>query len=218
MSNFKDKMFLIRKNMIIESAYKKGLAKPFDENVYNELERHFASGLPISILIKYLRPHDYGDCYLRSFYLLSAFKGALLVRGHRKDMAIAFGKDADGHGWVEHEGWVYDPTNLCAYKKEVYYKAFGVSDTIYHDEEKYSLSPLYKEMMTTTLDDFKVGGSKRIDLCTLIPLTQKICETNKEFEKELNRYLESIDYDYKEILDELNEAIKNVENKQKARK
>jgi hypothetical protein len=53
-------------------------------------------------------------------------------------------------------------------------------------------------------------------LCTLIPLTQKICETNKEFEKELNKYLESINYDYKEILDELNKAIENI-NKRKAR-
>ena len=203
---------------MIDAAFKKGFAKPFDENLYEELERHFASGLPISILIKYLRPRDYGDCYLRSFYLLSAFEDAVLVRGHRKDMEIAYGKDSDRHGWIEHDGWVYDPTNLHAYKKEIYYKAFGVSNAIYHDKYTYSASPLYKDIMTTTLDDFRVGGSKRIDLCTLIPLTQKICETNKEFEKELNKYLESIGYDYKEILDELNEAIKNIGNKRKARK
>lgn len=57
----------------------------------------------------------------------------------------------------------------------------------------------------TTISDFQPGGSKRTDLCTVIPLVRQIAEysCDENFKKDLDEYLSLIQYDEKQVYEEL---------------
>ena len=85
---------------------------------------------------------------------------------------------------------IYRSTNVYKFTKEDYIKFNGS----YYDEVK-----------NTKLEDFQIGGSKRMDLCVNIPLVRGIAEysNDENFKRELNEYLTLIQYDEKEVYDEL---------------
>lgn len=59
-------------------------------------------------------------------------------------------------------------------------------------------------IMNTKLEDFKIGGKKRIKLCITIPLIKELAyySTDPNFKKELESYLNLIEYDEEQIYDE----------------
>ncbi len=65
-------------------------------------------------------------------------------------------------------------------------------------------SSFYDEVRSTTIEYFQLGGRKKTDLCLTIPAVMEITElsNNKDFKKELDEYLEKIQYDEKQIQDE----------------
>ena len=56
-------------------------------------------------------------------------------------------------------------------------------------------------------------GKKRLELSIIIPLIQDMTKysTNEEFIKDVNDYIESIQYDILEINNELNELMDKIE-------
>lgn len=214
MSNLKDIIHKTKRRIMLEKAWNKGLIKPFDKELYERLSKIYVACLPLSIQLKYYKPEsgDFGDCYARSTYLTTGFDNALLVRGKRQDMEIAYGIGNGGHGWVENDGWVYDPTSLLMYRKDIYYKAYGVSDVKSYPKEVYSSSELYQGVINTSIDDFKPGGDKRTDLIMIIPFTERIAQLKKDkcFMEELNKFLEEIEYDYESIMEELKKDMNNI--------
>lgn len=211
MSGLKDMLYKTKRRIMLEKAWNKGLIKPFDEEVYKMLSKVYVACLPLSIQLKYYKPDkgDFGDCYARSTYLTTGFDNAVLVRGIRKDMEQAYGAGNGGHGWVENDEWVYDPTSLLMYRKDIYYEAYGVSDVTSYSKEVYSKSKLYQGIINTSIDDFKPGGDKRTDLIMIIPFTERIAQLKKDngFIEELNKFLEEIEYDYESIIKELQEDM-----------
>ena len=55
------------------------------------------------------------------------------------------------------------------------------------------------------LENLKIGGRKRTDLAVSIPLVRGIAEysSDKNFKKELEEYLSLIEYDEKQVNDEI---------------
>ena len=214
MGKFKDSLYLAKRNIFLQRAWKRGLIKPFDDSLYERMKKYFVACLPVSIMIKYFKPEkgDPGQCIERSLYLLVAFDNPVLVRGNRKDLEILYGKEEAFHGWVENDGWVYDPTSLCMFRKDIYYKAYGVSDVKCFNKEQYSSSHIYNNIINSKIEDYKPYGKNRTDLLTALYFTKKIAElkSDENFIKELNEYFEEIEYDIDEIIKEQDEELDKV--------
>lgn len=206
----KQKLYFVKAQLLLENGISKDDIVPFEDELYDRLSRIYFTGLPISINLKYLKPMlPPGKCYDRSYLITMGFENSTLVRGDNKDLEINYGKGNAGHGWVENNGFVYDPTLLLRFKKELYYEIYKPSNLLYIKASEYKKTEWYQETVNTTIDDFKIGGKKRMSLCASIPLVQGIAEMSKreDFSLELNEYLDEIGYNYEEISEELNKAI-----------
>ena len=135
------------------------------------------------------------------------FDDALLVRADNKDLELIFGKESAGHGWIEIGNYVYDPSLMLWFEKDLYYKIYIPTDVhkVTREEYKKVNGDYYDEVKNTTIEDFELGGKKRADLCVSIPLVHGIAEhsTDENFKKELDAYLTSIQYDEKQVYEEL---------------
>ena len=119
--------------LLLKKGVEDGNIVPFDDEFYEKLSYTYIKCLPVSIHMKYLkhilRP---GKCYDRSLYIFFCFPNAVLVHGDNKDLELKYGKEKAGHGWIEMDGYCYDPTLLLRFKKETFYeiyKPYNVSKT-----------------------------------------------------------------------------------------
>lgn len=208
----KNKLYYQKMKSLLSKGEKEGKIVPFDEEFYEKMKNIYFNGIPISMHIKYLRPTlPPGKCYDRSLLMFFCFDDALLVRGDQKDLEIRFGKESAGHGWIEICDYVYDPSLLLRFDKELYYKIYEITNVHKYNKEQYNQEndEYYKEVRNTTINDFLPGGSKRTDLLASIPLIREISKLskNKEFEKEVDEFLKKIQYDEKQISEELDKKI-----------
>ncbi|MCR4581453.1 MAG: hypothetical protein K5666_02960 [Bacilli bacterium] len=206
-----------RMKLLIEKGVLDGSIVPFDEEFYNRLKGTIISGIPVYFWIKYLKPTlPPGKCYDRSLYMFFALKDAILVRGNIKPLAIKYGEEDAGHGWIEMGDYVYDPTTLHRYTKKVYYKINKPYDVSKCSLDEYCENDIrretYEDVESTTIDALRQDGLPRIKLSMTIPFVQAMTSLGDDFNREFNEYLESINYDYQEISDSidrrLNETIK----------
>ena len=214
--NTKKELYFFKLNLLFNQGIRNGDILPFEDDLYERLSKIYFNGIPLSIQIKYLKPKiSPGNCEDRSWFITMGFEDALWVSGDNKDLELNYGKNGAWHFWVEHDGWVYDPTLLYKFKKELYYKIYLPKNIIYRRPEEYKKSPIYQSIVKTTIDDLIPGGKERYHLCVTIPLVKGIAEMsgNADFIKELEQHLEEIEYDYKEITDELNSSIDKIRGK-----
>ncbi len=173
--------------------------------------------LPVSIRMKYLKPIlGSGKCYDRSLYMFFCFPNAVLVRGDNKDLELRYGKEHAGHGWIEMDGYCYDPSLLLRFKKETYYeiyKPYNISKTTTEEYKSCdSNKQFYEDIANTQLSDFQPNGRRRADLCLIIPSVQQIAEMRADlgFKKELDDYLKLIQYDERQVYEEMNQSFQKV--------
>lgn len=195
-------------DLLFYKGIKEGKIMPFDEEFYKKMSKKYIACIPISIRIKYLKPIlPPGQCIDRSLYMFICFDDALLVRADVKDLELAYGKNDAIHGWIEIGNYVYDPSLTLRFDKDLYYKIYSPTNIRKETKEDYKKvnSSFYDEVRSTTIEDFQPGGRKRTDLCLTIPFIKEIAElsNNDDFKKEVNEYLELIQYDEKQIQDEL---------------
>ncbi len=189
---------------------------PFDEEFYEKMSHTFFNGLPISLHIKYLKPLPGmpGECYDRSLFMFFCFPESLLCRGFHKTLELDYGKENEGHGWIEIGDYVYDPSLLMKFDKELYYSIYMPTNI-----KKYTISQycstterkkLYDDITKTTIYDLQTPGIKRTNFIATIPLVKNIAEmsANQDFIRALNEHLTLINYDEKQISRELNLVIK----------
>ena len=143
------------------------------------------------------------EVFLCSF----CFDDALLVRADNKDLELRFGKENAGHGWIKIGNYVYDPSLMMRFDRDLYYKIYNPTNVSKATKEDYIKvnGSYYDDVRNTKLEDFKLGGSKRTDLCVSIPLVRGIAEhsSDENLKKELDEYLTSIEYDEKQVYEEL---------------
>lgn len=185
----------------------RGQIVPFDDDFYKSMSTTYLNCIPISMHIKYLKPNSFqGKCIDRSLYMFFCFEESVLVRGDNKSLEIRYGKDHAEHGWIEMGDYVYDPSSLLRYKKDLYYKIYKISNVskITRDEYKKNNGTIYDEIKSIKLEDFQVGGKRRVDLAITIPLIKAIAEKSpNDFKIELEEYLKKIGYDESEVYYEL---------------
>lgn len=206
----KDKLYLKKVKYELIKGALQGKIVQFDEEFYKSMSTTYFSCVPISMHIKYLKPLvPPGKCYDRSMYMFFCFDDALLVTGDNKDLETRYGKGNGGHGWIEKDGYVYDPSLLLRFDKELYYKIYEPTNINKRTKEEFNrdTNNYYDMVKETSIDDFKIGGEKRADLCVMIPLLKEISEKNEEFKKELDEYLKEIEYDEKQVYEALNEKF-----------
>lgn len=211
----------IKKNLYLykmELLFRKGINEkriiPFDDEFYNKLTNTYIDGLPVSMHIKYFRPIiSPGKCFDRSLFMFFCFDNAILVRGNNKDLELRYGIECAKHGWIEIDDYVYDPSYMMRFDKELYYKIFMPTEINRINKEEYCSNEdrkkLYDYVKNTTIDDFKPYGNKRVELATIIPLVLSLSQLsdNQTFIKDVKDYLSLIEYDKKEVVDELFKAV-----------
>ena len=219
--NIKKNLYLAKINVEFERGIKNGTIVPFDDEFYEKLNHTYIFCLPISFHIKYLKPTvSPGKCYDRSLYMFLCFDNAILVRGDKKNLELLYGKDDAGHGWIEIDNHVYDPSYLCRFDKDLYYKMFNVREVVKTTKEEYLKDDIcknfYEEIQDTKLEDYKPYGRRRTELLMTMPLTIGVAKAsgNQEFINNLNRFLDLIEYDEQEVINEVNEKIeKHIKQK-----
>ena len=211
----------IKKNLYfkrLQLLYSQGIVDkriiPFNEELYEKMSHTYISGLPVSMHIKHIKPIiPPGKCYDRSLYMFFCFEDAILVRGDNKDLELLYGRENAGHGWIEIGDYVYDPSTMKRYDKALYYEMYKPYNVSKGSKKEYCSYPgnkeLYDDIQSTTIDDFKPSGRKRVELAVIIPVVRGIAEAseNQEFIDDLNTYLTQIQYDEEEIYNELNEKV-----------
>lgn len=107
---------------------------------------------------------------------------SILVRGNIKTLEYKYGKEKSRHGWIEMDDYVYDPTSLYKYKKDLYYKIYeptNITKITTEDYIKEKKEEYYKTKKA--LEDYLQDGDNRIDLYSLIPILEEIVLlTNEE--------------------------------------
>lgn len=210
----KKDLYFKKTHLLIRKGLSEGTIIPFDDDFYDQLSHTYFNCLPVSINIKYLKPIlSPGKCDSRSLYMFFCFDDAILVRADVKNLELEYGKSRAFHGWIEKDGFVYDPTMLMRFDKDLYYKIFQPSNIVKSTKEEYcSLEgnkDYYDDVRNTTIEDFMPGGSKRLDLLNLVPLYKGISKAskNQEFIDDLNDFLTKIQYNEEEIYRQMQEKL-----------
>lgn len=194
----KKDLYFKKANIIFRNGILNKEIEPFNDDFYNELAKTYIFGLPVSIHIKYLKPNrPPGKCFERSLYMFLAQPSSILVRGNIKTLEYKYGKENSRHGWIEMDDYVYDPTSLYKYKKDLYYKIYEPTDitkTTKEDYIKENKEEYYKTKKT--LEDYLPDGDNRIDLYSLIPILEEIVLliNDETFNKEIENYFKLIKY------------------------
>lgn len=211
--NLIQKLYLKRINFLLDIGYKNGLIKPFDDDLYRELNQTIFYAIPVDLDIKYLKPDTRpGKCYDRSLKMFFAMDYSKLVRGSLEYFRVFGDKEQENHGWVERDGYVYDPTWLCKFDKDYYYKIFKVKDVnkcshIEYCQISQENLDLYINTKKITRERLRVDNHLRYNLLTTIPILLGLNQENNEYKAELNKYIEEVNYDYKQISKTLNEEL-----------
>ena len=215
--NIKKSLYFSKMQLLLNKGVADKKIIPFDDEFYEKLNHTYISGLPVSIHIKYLKPIVVpGRCYDRSLYMFFCFDDAILVRGDNKDLELRYGKDDAGHGWIEMDNYVYDPSLMMRFDKDLYYEIYKPTKVSKCTKEEYcstsECQKLYNDIKNTSIDDFKPYGKKRIELSMTMPLIMGIAQNsgNQEFVDELNDFMTLIQYDEEEVYNELNEAMQKT--------
>ena len=206
--NLKKVLYFSKMQLLFNKGLAEGKIVPFDDEFYEKMSHTYFNCIPIYMHIKYLKPlFGPGKCYDRSLFMFFCFDDALLVRADNKDLELRFGKENAGHGWIEIGNYVYDPSLMMRFEKDLYYKIYSPTNISKATKEDYKKvnGSYYDDVRNTSIEDFKLGGKKRTDLCVSIPLVRGIAEhsSDENFKKELDAYLTSIQYDEKQVYEEL---------------
>lgn len=211
----KKKLFFAKFKVLSAKASRERTIMEFDDEIFEKMKNTIIACFPVSFYIKHSNNmFALGTCYDRSLYMFLALDDAVLVRGKNKDLEYNYGKGHGGHGWVEVGDYVYDPSIMLKLKKDVYYQLYGTSDLMKVDKETYlrEHKDFVDLVVSNDFNEFKPGGKRRLELGILVIQVLAMADmiNNPEFTKDLNEYLELIEYDADQIQQERNKAIEEI--------
>ena len=221
LEDLKKKLFFAKFQILWKRAVKEGKITHFEDEIYDEMSDTIIACLPVSLYIKHSKHlFPIGTCYDRSLYMFLALDDALLVRGNNKDLEYNYGKGHGGHGWIERGNYVYDPSLMLKFDRDTYYELYGSSDISRCDKKTYlrEHKEFVDQHVSHSLDDFKPGGERRLELGILIIQLRALSNMidDCEFSKELEDYLDAIEYDEGQIQREREIAIQKILSDKKA--
>ena len=213
----KRKLYFTKFKILWAKAVQEKTITEFDEEIYDKMKNTIIACFPVSFYIKYSKyMFPLGTCYDRSLYMFLALDDAILVRGKNKDLEYNYGKGHEGHGWVEIGDYVYDPSLMLKFKKDVYYSLYSPTDVSKCDKATYvsEHKDFIDSVACTDFNEYKPGGKRRLDLGILVFQIQTLVSmlNDESLTKDLNEYLESIEYDAEQIQREKNKVIEDILN------
>ena len=213
--DIKKSLYLAKFRILANKAEQNGKITSFDEEIFEKMNDTIIACLPVSFYIKY---SNYlfrsGTCYDRSLYMFLALDDAVLVRGNNKLLEYTYGKSHGGHGWVEVGDFVYDPSLMLKFDKDVYYSLYGCSNVKKIDKQTYLKQ--HKEFVDIHVshdyNEFKPNGNKRLELGILVIQIKTLSKLlgDEKFTKDFNDYLTLIEYDEKQISEERQRIIQSI--------
>lgn len=86
------------------------------------------------------------------------FDAALLVWTKNNDLKLRLGKENAGYGWIEIGNYVYNPSLMMRFGKDLYYKIYSPTDVYKATKEIYKKvnGSYYDDVRNTSIDDFKI--------------------------------------------------------------
>ena len=215
--NVRKDLYFKKMNLLFYNGLRDHKIVPLPLDFVHAMDHTFVSGLPVSIHLKFLKPIiEPGKCLDRSLYMFFCFDDAVLVRGDCKDLEYKYGKEDSVHGWIEKDGFVYDPSLLMRIDKELYYKMYQPTNVTKSSKADYCSieenKKLYDDIKSTTLEDYRPNGRKRLELALTMPLALGIAQNsgNKEFIRELSRFTNLIQYDENQVFAQLQEKYESM--------
>lgn len=215
------KLYFARFEVLITKAYREGKIMDFDDEIFEKMKGTIIACFPVSLYIKYSKYlFPLGTCYDRSLYMFLALDDALLVRGENKDLVYNYGKGHGGHGWIEVGDYVYDPSLMLKFDKKTYYQLYGCSKVFKIDKDSYVRE--HKEFVdahvSTDFDEFKPDGRRRLELGAIVTATEHTVQSSgdEDFAREFYDYLESIQFDRKQIQEERDRVIQDILKNERA--
>lgn len=202
LAQIKSELFYQRSKLLISRGINNGDVKPFSEEIYSQMNDTYFGGIPISLLLKTcLATNVEGKCYDESLCMFFCFPNSVLVRGNLKSISYAYNGSDGGHGWIEMNDKVYDPTIGYEFPKELYYKIYGASSIKRYSKEDYvTESPendkLYQRITTTAKEDINSSSIRQLELHLLVSSINSSLKTltDDKLKEEWSNYLESIGY------------------------
>lgn len=215
LDNLKKKLFFKRFDLLFNKGVRDGRICEFDDQIYEKMDGTIVSCLPVSMYIKHsdhLFPS--GTCYERSLYMFLALGDGVLVRGNDKALEYRCGEGHGGHGWVEVGDYVYDPSLMLRFDRNLYYNLYGMSDVYKCDKKTYLAEhhDYFDSHVSHDLDEFKPGGKRRLELGFYIMQLRALesLVNDDSFTHDLESYLELVEYDEAEISAERDKAIQKI--------
>ena len=213
--DIKKQLYFTKLNILFNKALKNGKITRFEENIFDKMNDTIIACLPVSLYVKYsnyLFPE--GSCIDRSLYMFLALDDAVLVRGDMKDLEYKYGEGHEEHGWVEIGDYVYDPSSMLKFDKDIYYKLYDCTNVRKTDKETYleQNKEFVNTHVTHDYDEFKPYGKRRHELGILIFQIMSLSKMlgDEQFTNDINDYLTTIQYDEEKIDLEREEVIQKM--------
>ena len=176
LESLKKKLYFIKFDILFNKALREGKITRFDEEIFEKMSNTIIACLPVSLYIKYSN-HLFaeGTCYDRSLHMFLALDEALLVRGDEKGLEYTYGKGHEGHGWIEIGDFVYDPSTMFKYDKDIYYLLYGCSNVSKIDKPSYLLQhqDFVDANVSHDFSEFRPKGKRRLELGIIITQLKK---------------------------------------------
>ncbi len=201
----KGKLFLRKAELLAQQAYTEGKIVPIEEEFMDELKKRFWVGMSVYMHIKYfipISPFQTGRCWDRTRLMLMCHPNATRAIGNVKTLEYSAKGDKNlaGHSWLEIGDYVYDPTTLMRYEKELYYQIHKPYDVIYETQEEFLASnktnAMMKTVVTSSIDEYMPGGEKRWELEMSLPIlkTAALNHSDPSLMEEVDSFIETTGY------------------------
>lgn len=207
LENLKKDIYFKKLSILLKYYYSEGKISLFDDEIFKRMERTYICALPVALQIKYARYFfPEGSCYDRSLYMFLALDNAILVRGDIKSLEYLYGKDCAGHAWIELGDFVYDPTTMQKFDKDVYYILYECSNVEKINKEEYLKTnrDFVRQSVSYDIKDFLPNGRKRMQLASIVMQIKNNvkCMNDEHFIMDLEKYLALTDYNEQKLIEE----------------
>ena len=219
-NEIKKKLYFTKFNKLFNKAFERGKITKFDDRIFEKMNDTIISCLPVSFHIKYSKNLFFmGSCFDISLYMFLALEDAILVKGDNIDLEYTYGKGHAEHEWIEIGDYVYDPSLMLKYEKDTYYSLYGCSNIHKIDKKTYlkQNKDFVDLQVSHDFNEFRPGGKRRLELKIIIMEIKALSELlgDEKFNKEFNAWLSLIEYDEKQIEEEIfniNESTVDVKH------
>lgn len=164
---------------------KKGFAKDFDDDFYDELNLKIGD-ITIGKMIE--KSNTYGRCYFYALLLAKGLEGSTLVHGtlHKLDISVKDEYyDEFKHAWVEKDGYVYDTTAKTKFLKDVYYNKMQVETENFYTHDELAENTTFVKLGLYSIAVRPVLKNRLEKICREweIPLPEKMENVQNEDDK-----------------------------------